>query len=486
MRAALLFLLTLVVALHAQDANILTGEGLQSLYFPGNAGVELSTSSNRSTLAGNLPSSFTFEAWVMLPNSPADGNYKTIVSRWELPLDGNPHNRYADFNLQVQASGTLNFFMGNGGPAIYGVLISTANLRQGVWSHVAFAVNTAPGKVNPDSVSVFYDLAEWNKPWEGGNRQTYKERSIMLGDYVNQDRDHKWFQGYMDEARFWGVSRTAAQLDQLRRRVPAYDTPNLLAYYRFNDGAGLFLQDSTPRRFDGRLSRVTATTSSPLWRISGAKIHVDVKVASRSISTIFLPGFSTYAKGSLGFNYALDTLPTSDGAAGVGRLLADGFFITKTPFVLRDNTVTYEAPNGTAIVVQFSYFGTSNILQPGAREADSTIVYIQVGDLPCVPDMCGRCGGDNSTCTCLPLPYNGYNLNDIERILLLYEIEQTLDLLGQLENKLTQTMVTLSTRRAGDLTAVVNELQNFNTNCLTAFCEKVDKYFDALAAISPQ
>eukprot|EP01098_Paradermamoeba_levis_P006202 TRINITY_DN257_c0_g1_i2.p1 TRINITY_DN257_c0_g1~~TRINITY_DN257_c0_g1_i2.p1 ORF type:complete len:487 (-),score=183.92 TRINITY_DN257_c0_g1_i2:153-1613(-) len=486
MRAALLFLLTLVVALQAQDANILTGEGLQALYFPGNAGVELSTSSNRSTLAANLPSSFTFEAWVMLPNPPADGLYKTIVSRWELPLDGNPHNRYADFNLQVQASGTLNLFMGNGGPAIYGVLISAANLRQGVWSHVAFSVDTPAGALNPSVVSVFYDLAVWNRSWVNGNRQTYKSNNVMLGDYVNQDRDHKWFQGYMDEVRFWEKARTVDQLDRFRRRVPASDTPNLLAYYRFNDGAGLFLQDSTPRRFDGRLSRVTATTSSPLWRISGAKIHVDVKVASRSISTVFLPGFSTYAKGSLGFNYALDTLPNSDGAAGVGRLLADGLFITNTPFVLRDNTVTYEAPNATGVVIQFSYFGTTNIMDPNAREAASTIVYLQVGDLACVPDMCGRCGGDNSTCTCLPLPYNGYNLNDIERILLLYEIEQTLDLLSQLETKLTVSMATLATSQAGALTSVVNEIQNFNTNCLTTFCEKVDKYFDALTAISPQ
>jgi len=143
-------------------------------------------------------------------------------------------------------------------------------------------------------------------------------------------------------------------------------------------------------------------------------------------------------------------------------------------------------PNGTGVVVQFSFFGTTNIMDPAASEATSTIVYIQIGDLPCVPDMCGRCGGDNSTCTCLPLPYNGYNLNDIERILLLYEIEQTLDLLDQLEGKLASAVRTLAVKNAGSLTAVVNEIQSFNSNCLMTFCEKIDKYFDALAAIGPQ
>jgi len=281
--------------------------------------------------------------------------------------------------------------------------------------------------------------------------------------------------------------RTPAQLLAYRQLVPPYNALNLLAYYRFNDGAGLFLQDATANRFDGRLSMVTPTTTSPLWRISGAKIYLSVTVSPMSLSTLYLPGFSTYPKGSLGFTYVIDSLPTAGGADGVGRLLADGYFITNPTFVLLDNTVTYQAPNGTGVLIQFSYYGTTNVANPAAREASpSTIVFIQVGDAPCIPDACGNCGGDNSTCTCLPLPYNGYNLNDIERILLLYEIEQTLDLLSQLESKLSNTVATLAVVRSGALTDVVNAIQDFNTNCLMSFCETVDMYIDALAAIGPQ
>jgi hypothetical protein len=54
---------------------------------------------------------FTLESWIYLPNNPADGKYKTIISKHT--SDG-ADNEYAEYDLQVQNNGNLNFFMGNG------------------------------------------------------------------------------------------------------------------------------------------------------------------------------------------------------------------------------------------------------------------------------------------------------------------------------------------------------------------------------------
>jgi hypothetical protein len=484
---AIFVLLSLASLLYAQDA-INTGQGLSCLYFPGNGGVELKNCQNCSSLSTSLPLSFSFEAWIMLPNPPADGVYKSLTARWDIGPDRTFDNRWADFDFQVQASGTLNFFMGNGLPSSYGVLIPTTNLAQGVWVQVAFTVSTPRGALNPDVVNVYADLAQWNKTWLSGNRQLpTRERSIFLGDYFNQDGDHKWWIGYLDEVRFWSGVRSLGQIGQYRQRVVPVDATGLLAYYRFNDAAGSVLQDATNNRFDGSLYKVTTTTTSPLWKVSGAKINVDVQVTPAAITTIYLPGASP--SGALGFTYTIESLPatfTSAVPVGVGRLLADGQFVTTTPFPLVSNQVAFEAPNITGTQVSFSYYGTSNILNPNAREAASTTVYVQIGNQPCIADICGKCNGDNSTCSCLPLPYNGYSLGDVQRILLLYEIQQTVSLLDLLESKLLVASKSLASHQVTDLQVVISEVQQFNQNCLLNFCTQVNPFLDSLAAIAPQ
>jgi len=109
-------LITLSIV-YAQNSGINTGEGLYALRFPdvGQASVALPES-----LSEVLPTSFSFEAWVMYPGTTpgakqgtaADGLYKSIVSRYTVRPDGTYHNMYADFNLQIQRGGEINFFYG--------------------------------------------------------------------------------------------------------------------------------------------------------------------------------------------------------------------------------------------------------------------------------------------------------------------------------------------------------------------------------------
>jgi hypothetical protein len=482
----------LAVCYAQKDIN--TGEGLSALLFQGNGGVDLSNGVTTSTLSQNLPKSFTFEAWIMLPNAPGDGNYKVITSRYDVGPDQTFNNRWADFVFAVQASGSLGFFMGNGGASTYGVLISAATLQQNKWYHVGFSVLTT-GVVNgtrfpnPDSVTVFLDNLPFTRNWDTGSRQVpdaSRGKTIYLGDYFNQDGGHQYFRGYMDEVRFWSTALTLDQVTSRAQRVVDPNTANLLAYYRFNEAAGLFLRDSSKNMYDGRLSQATTSSAAPLWTLSGAKINVDVTVSPGAISSIFLPGVSP--TGALGFSYAIDTLPiaSSNGTIrGAGRLLADGQFITQPPFALLSNVVSFEAPN-TTTEVSFSYYGTYNFYDNTQREPQSTVVFVHVGGAHCVPDECGRCSGDGTSCSCLQLPYNGYNINDIERILLLYEIEQSVSLLNSLETRLQSIVHQLSSQQLSNLQMLINQVQQFGQNCLLAYCNAMDPYLNVLAAIGPQ
>jgi hypothetical protein len=458
----------------AQD-SINTGEGFQALLFPGNGGVELGTGDNRTSLSSNLPLSFTFEGWVQLPSTSADGLYKSIVSRYDSGADGSYGNRHADFVLQVQASGSLSFFMGNGkNDSNYGLLITATQFRSSVWSHVAFTVNTPLGAVNPSVVQLYYDLVQWNATWGDGVRQIpspTRGRNIFLGDYFNQDGNHLWWKGYMDEVRFWSGVRTQAQLAQYRQRVPAYNTPALLAYYRFNDGTGLTLSDSTPNKYDGRLSRVTAFTSPPLWKVSGAKINVDVHVEPDTATTFFLPGFAP--NGSLSFTYVIGDLPSG------GQLFSNGVQVNTSVTPLLTNQVMYRASSTSGTTDSFTYFGTCNIFNPSAREKTSTSVFVQVGDAPCIPDACGNCGGDNSTCTCYPLPYSGYNLAELEKIIALYELEQSYDLISALSRNLENSTLNATIQPALAYQPLIRQLQIFTKDCLEVLCDKLTGYLSS-------
>jgi hypothetical protein len=167
-------------------------------------------------------------------------------------------------------------------------------------------------------------------------------------------------------------------------------------------------------------------------------------------------------------------------------LLADEQIITTTPFALISNQIAFQAPETPGVLASFRYFGTSDLKNPAAREPTSTTVFVQIGAVNCQRDACGKCNGDNSTCACLPLPYNGYNLNDVQRMLLLYEIEQTLALLNGVQSKLEATLDMLSAHQVAELQTIINEVQLFGSSCLMAFCNSVQGYLDTLAAIGPK
>jgi len=294
----------------AQNPDINTGTSYYALRFPdsGQASVTLPDS-----LSQALPSSFSFEVWIMYPGTvakgtptTADGLYKTIVSRYAVRPDGTYHNMYADFNFQVQKTGNINFFMGSGlSPNYYGVIITPAFLPAGRWTHLAFLVNTPTGSANPSYATVYVDGVAFNSTWKVGNRQTRTDVPIHLGAYLNQDGDVKWWRGYMDEIRFWSGYRTAADVQSDMNVAIAPNTKNLLAYYKCDSGAEL--KDETGH-YDGQF---VSGAGSVTYQLSGVKLGFNVEAGKQGKVNIQLPGV-----GNKPFSYVIASVPDPT----VGRL----------------------------------------------------------------------------------------------------------------------------------------------------------------------
>jgi len=397
----------------------------------------------------------------------ADGFYKTIVSRYAVRPDGTYHNRYADFNFQVQKNGNINFFMGSGlSPNFYGVIITPAFLPARRWTHLAFSVNTPDGSVNPSYATVYVDGVPFNGTWKNGDRQLRQDVPIHLGAYLNQDGDVKWWRGYMDEVRFWGAFRTPEQIMESMNMAIDSSTADLLAYYHCDEGS--ILVDET-RRYDGQF---VSGAGSVTYQLSGVKLGFDVTVGKQGRVDIELPGV-----GNVPYTNVIETVPDP----AVGRLIVDGtiIFSDNVPFSLPSNMVTLEAADVDEGMTTFTYYGTNN----EGRELGSTPVRVTIGGEACNPDACGVCNGDNSTCTCLEVPYKGYEVAELERILLMYEIEQTMDLLNQVKIQLDQASDALGGSSGADLDSDITEVQEFNDLCLESFTFHISGFVDQLSEI---
>ncbi len=96
-------------------------------------------------------------------------------------------------------------------------------------------------------------------------------------------------------------------------------------------------------------------------------------------------------------------------------------------------------------------------------------------------DACGVCGGDGRSCTCIADQYRSYTLSELDRILVHYNIEYTLDLITALNTTLDETLSALYTSPTEvDLAAAVDTIQMFNQNCLQGFLGDMDNFLARL------
>lgn len=92
-------------------------------------------------------------------------------------------------------------------------------------------------------------------------------------------------------------------------------------------------------------------------------------------------------------------------------------------------------------------------------------------------DECGVCGGNGSSCVCLPGQgtYRGYTEDELDKIVLLYDIELTISSLEELDAEISQILQQLAAANPEDLdlSSALNVVSNANFECLGRFCKNL-------------
>jgi len=98
-------------------------------------------------------------------------------------------------------------------------------------------------------------------------------------------------------------------------------------------------------------------------------------------------------------------------------------------------------------------------------------------------DECGICGGNGSSCTCLDDSYEylGYNETEIEKSIILYDLELTVASLEKLYTDLGTVINLLANSNSTEsILDYLLALQNYDLECLDGFCLDLLNLFDNL------
>ena len=82
---------------------------------------------------------------------------------------------------------------------------------------------------------------------------------------------------------------------------------------------------------------------------------------------------------------------------------------------------------------------------------------------------------------CFALPHQGYELVQIEKVLLQYEVDSTLQYAVTVDKSLERTYNNIPNYGSEDLSVLIDTLQTFSTDCYDPFYENVVTLNDLLA-----
>ncbi|GAB4325213.1 MAG: hypothetical protein Kow00127_17940 [Bacteroidales bacterium] len=147
-------------------------------------------------------------------------------------------------------------------------IVETANfvLTTLAWNHVAGTWDGSTLKIYVNGVEAA------SKAWTNASVDG-STLSTKLGKYYGPDDN--FFKGYMDEVRIWNTALTAAQIqNNMYRELPnPASEPNLVLYYRMNEGSGQTTQDLSQNNNTGVLGGTTSPEATdPSWVESTAPI----------------------------------------------------------------------------------------------------------------------------------------------------------------------------------------------------------------------
>lgn len=206
------------------------------------------------SLSGGSGKSITVEAWVKLDNLKKDRPViqkwlDTQWKEWGLIVDGSNEH---EVSVAIENNGS-NFEYKAGGGVI----------QPDEWFHIAMTYDW-----DSRTVRIFINGTEYGPGAvvEQGMPDTRAE--IYIGRHAYTATKH--FLGNMDEIRIWNFAKTGAELLALMHEPLTGDEQGLLAYWNFDEGAGVVVNDVSGNGHDGLFEQ--SELDGPQWITSTAPL----------------------------------------------------------------------------------------------------------------------------------------------------------------------------------------------------------------------
>ncbi len=283
------------------------------------------------------PASLNFDGvndYVQIPPFNFSGGNTMTIEAWVKPTDITTNTYYEitrqddannpDWILSFQDNGTVLSFglRTSNGYSELDAAITASNYTDG-WHHIAAVYNGSTKYIYVDGVLI-------GSASETGNI-TYNSTENYIGSYLSSG---EYFEGNIDEVRFWNTARTQSQIQANRYcEIPAQ--ANLVAIYHFNDGESLLanagnnvLTDESGNNYNGSLNNFALTAgASSNWDLP--KLGQEIEVFGNNVNIISgdaTPDVADHTDFSIG-NFTRTFKITNTGA---GNLNITGVTITGT------------------------------------------------------------------------------------------------------------------------------------------------------------
>jgi phosphotransferase system HPr (HPr) family protein len=174
-----------------------------------------------------------------------------------------------DFGLALGRAGP-HLRLAFGADAATGLtIVGTNHVGDGVWHHIAATRVRSSGLMR-----LYVDGrldAQGNGPtgdlsYRDGRATSWPQSDpflVLAAEKHDAGAAYPSFNGYLDEFRVWTQALTQAQISNVFRSVLATNTSGLIACYRFEEGSGTNLADSTGRSPTGLL--IAGTAGNGQW-----------------------------------------------------------------------------------------------------------------------------------------------------------------------------------------------------------------------------
>jgi hypothetical protein len=126
-------------------------------------------------------------------------------------------------------------------------ILSTTTVTTGQWVHVAAVRNKTTG-----GIQVFVNGNPETNQIVATQKNSLNAQSFMT--IGANTADAHYFSGAIDEVRAWNVARSGADIKATMHQRLVGNEAGLVGYWRFDEGSGIFAEDSTSTKNRGQLS----------------------------------------------------------------------------------------------------------------------------------------------------------------------------------------------------------------------------------------